>query len=99
MKKPSLFLILLAAALLIPALILSVSAEPGEIEDLSYQTLSGADVLDDDTDLRFVFTVGSLGYSEVGVVCSKTVAAIAPATGSIFGITGVMPHESVKPLK
>lgn len=73
-KKLSLFFFLSAVLLLVPALLLSVSAEPGEIEDLSYQTLSGADVLDDDTDLRFVFTVGSLGYSEVGVVCSKSVA-------------------------
>ena len=72
-KKLSLFFFLSAVLLLVPALILSVSAEPGEIEDLSYQTLSGADVTDGDTDLRFVFTVGSLDYSEVGVVCSKTV--------------------------
>ena len=72
-KKLSLFFFLSAVLLLVPALLLSVSAEPGEIEDLSYQTLSGADVTDGDTDLRFVFTVGSLGYSEVGVICSKTV--------------------------
>ena len=74
MKKPFsfavLFLFVLTLAILLP---LSVSADEGEIEDFRYQTLSGADVLDDRTDLRFVFTVGSLDYTEVGVICSKTV--------------------------
>lgn len=74
MKKPFsfavLFLFVLTLAILLP---LSVSADEGEIEDFRYQTLSGADVLDDGTDLRFVFTVGSLDYTEVGVICSKTV--------------------------
>ena len=74
MKKPFsfavLFLFVLTLAILLP---LSVSADEGEIEDFGYQTLSGADVRDDGTDLRFVFTVGSLDYTEVGVICSKTV--------------------------
>ena len=74
MKKPFsfavLFLFVLTLAILLP---LSVSADEGEIEDFGYQTLSDADVRDDGTDLRFVFTVGSLDYTEVGVICSKTV--------------------------
>ena len=45
----------------------------GEIADFSYQTLSALDLANDaDTDLRFLFTVGSLSYDEVGFVFSKT---------------------------
>lgn len=74
MKKLSLFLFLSAILLLVPALLIpSVTADAGEIEDLSYQTRAGADVLDDETDLRFVFKIGSLSYDEVGIICSKTV--------------------------
>ncbi|MBP5428309.1 MAG: hypothetical protein J6Z04_03370 [Clostridia bacterium] len=51
-------------------------ANDGEIEDFGVQTLTALDLAgDEDTDLRFVFTVGSLDYTEVGFVFSKTNAA------------------------
>ena len=73
MKKLSLFAVLFVFVLAAILLSVSVSADSGEIEDFTYQTLTGADVLNDETDLRFVFTVGSLNYTEVGVICSKSV--------------------------
>ena len=49
------------------------AAEDGEIEDFYYQTLIGADVKDSaKTDLRFLFSVGSLAYDAVGFVFSKS---------------------------
>ena len=51
-------------------------ANDGEIEDFGVQTLTALDLADDeDTDLRFIFTIGSLEYTEVGFVFSKTNAA------------------------
>lgn len=95
MKKLSLFLFLSAILLLVPALILSVSAEPGEIDDLSYQTLSGAAVTDGDTDLRFLFTIGSLDYTEVGVVCSKTVEAPTYDAKNCYTYKTTVVHSSI----
>ena len=89
MKKLSLFAVLFVFVLAAILLSVSVSADAGEIEGFSYQTLTGADVLDDGTDLRFVFTVGSLDYTEVGVICSKTVAEPTyNAAGCYTYITG-----------
>ena len=49
------------------------AAEDGEIEDFYYQTLIGADVKDSaSTDLRFLFSVGTLSYDAVGFVFSKS---------------------------
>ena len=49
------------------------AAEDGEIEDFCYQTLIGADVKDSaSTDLRFLFSVGSLAYDAVGFVFSTS---------------------------
>lgn len=65
-------LLIVAAAVMVPIV---TSADPAEIDDFGYQTLSALNLPnDDDTDLRFVFTVGSLDYTEVGVIVSKTVA-------------------------
>lgn len=50
----------------------SILAADGEIEDFCYQTLTGADVLDSYTDLRFLFSVGSLEYDAVGFVFSTS---------------------------
>ena len=45
----------------------------GEFADFSYQTLSALNLAGDTkTDLRFLFTIGSLEYDEVGFVFSKT---------------------------
>ena len=69
-------LILAAVAALALVLLFTVRGkadEPGEIANFSYQTLSALDLAGDaDTDLRFLFTVGSLSYNEVGFVFSKT---------------------------
>ena len=80
MKKPSArtasLLILAAMLFVLAAALLPTAAladEPAEIDALGFQALSDADVLDDETDLRFVFKIGSLAYSEVGIICSKTV--------------------------
>ena len=80
MKKPSArmasLLVLAAMLFVLAAALLPTAAladEPAEIDALGFQALSTADVLDDETDLRFVFKIGSLAYSEVGIICSKTV--------------------------
>ena len=67
-------LLIVALAAIIP---LAVSATPDpelpEIDDFGYQTLSAFNLASDgDTDLRFVFTVGKLDYTEVGFVISKS---------------------------
>ena len=63
-------LLIVAVAVIVPIM---TSADPAEIDDFGYQTLSAFDLTADaDTDLRFVFTVGKLDYTEVGFVISKT---------------------------
>ena len=70
------FTLLLVVVLLIAcftAVLPTVSAEPAEIGNFCYQTLSTLDPSKDEaTDLRFLFTVGSLDYDEVGFIFSKT---------------------------
>ena len=66
-------MLVVALAVLLPTV---ASAAPAEIDDFGVQTLTALDLPGDaDTDLRFVFTVGSLAYDEVGFVFSKTNAA------------------------
>ena len=76
MKARGLSLLLIFAILIVSVTVIlpiTASAEPAEIQDFSCQTLSALDLAgDDDTDLRFLFTVGSLTYDEVGFVFSKT---------------------------
>ena len=76
-RKKTLTFLLVAAFLIagvVAALTLFGSAgEPvPEMKDFSYQTVTGDSLSSDDTDLRFLFTVGSLGYTRVGFVLSKT---------------------------
>ena len=74
-RKGFSFILIIAMLTVAVAVMLPVmtSADPAEIEDFSYQTLSALNLAgDDDTDLRFVFTVGKLDYTEVGFVISKT---------------------------
>ena len=72
-------LVLAAAVALALVLLFTVRGKadaPGEIANFSYQTLSALDLAGDaDTDLRFLFTIGSLAYDEVGFVFSKTNAS------------------------
>ena len=75
-KRKAMSLLLVLAMLVVSvATLLPITASAGTdpIEDFSYQTLKGATMLDDTTDLRFVFTVNSLDYEWVGVILSKTV--------------------------
>ena len=68
-------MLIVGVAAFLPTL---VSADPilaadGEIEDFFYQTVIGADVKDSaKTDLRFLFSVGSLEYDAVGFVFSTS---------------------------
>ena len=80
-RKTAAVLLLLALILgLTVALPVGVSAEdPAEITDFSYQSLTGAKLTDDSTDLRFLFKIGSLDYEKVGFVFSKSDAT--PAIG------------------
>ena len=73
----SLFLLFATLFALVAALLPTVaSADPaaeGEIEDFCYQTVIGADVKDSaSTDLRFLFSVGTLSYDAVGFVFSTS---------------------------
>ena len=64
-------MLVVSVATLIP---ITASAE-GEIQNFGVQHLAAIDLRDDaDTALRFVFTVGTLDYEEVGIVISKSVA-------------------------
>ena len=83
-KARSISLLLILAMLIVCVAVLlpvATAAEPasahsGEIERFGVQTLTALDLAGDvDTDLRFVFTVGSLAYDEVGFVFSKTNAS------------------------
>ena len=66
----TLAMMIVAVAVIVP---IATAADPAEIQDFQYQTLSALNLAsDDDTDLRFVFTVGKLDYTEVGFVVSKS---------------------------
>ena len=72
----SLFLILAMLVTLFAALLpVAVSAgdpEPEEIQDFGYQSSADFAIGGESTDLRFLFTIGSLDYDEVGFIFSKT---------------------------
>ena len=63
---------ILAAAILFPALRSSAGEPEAEIDGLCFQTVKNDNLESDKTDLRFLFTVGSLDYTRVGFVFSKT---------------------------
>ncbi len=76
-KRGVLSLLLVLAMLTVAfASILSVAVsadpepEPEEIQDLGYQSSTNFAIGGEDTDLRFLFTIGSLDYDEVGFVFS-----------------------------
>lgn len=78
MNRKGLWLLLTLAVLIVAVSVLvtlaiSADPEPAEFADLSYQTLSSLNLAnDDDTDLRFLFTIARTDYDEVGFVFSKT---------------------------
>lgn len=91
-KKRSLALAVFLAAILIlaaliPALRVSAGESAEEIADLSFQTVKNDNVESDTTDLRFLFTVGSLDYTRAGFVFSKTNASptVGGAGCTVYG--------------
>ena len=68
-------LLIVSVAIILP-IVASADGTPangGEIEDFSYQTLTGADVKNDvKTDLRFLFSINNLDYDAVGFVFSTS---------------------------
>lgn len=74
-----LFAMIVGTAVFLPT---AVSADdPAGIGAFSYQTLAGATLADDATDLRFLFKIDSLYYEKVGFVFSKSDAS--PAIGEV----------------
>lgn len=74
-RRKTAFLLLLAAILVLAAVLfltLRIDAEGGEIRDFSFQTPTGDTIESDETAFRFVFSIGSLDYTRVGFVASKT---------------------------
>ena len=78
-KRSLSFILTLAMLIIAVTAILTVvgsasgtPAESGEIEDFGFQTLSGTAVGDEETDLRFLFSIGNLDYDEVGFVFSTS---------------------------
>ena len=66
----TLAMMIVAVAVIVP---ITTAADPAEIQDFQYQTLSSFTLAsDEDTDIRFVFTIGKLDYTEVGFVVSKS---------------------------
>ena len=65
-------ILIIAASLLFPALHANAGEPQDEIANLSFQTVKNDNVESSGTDLRFLFTVGSLDYTRVGFVFSKT---------------------------
>ena len=66
----TLAMMIVAVAVIVP---IATAAEPAEIQNFQYQTLSSLDLKNDaETDLRFLFTIGKLDYTEVGFVVSKS---------------------------
>jgi len=99
-QKKGLAALLAAAALVVVVAMLlsfSVSADAPqeEIANFSFQTISGDSLSSPTTSLRFLFTIGSLDYSRVGFVFSKTNAE--PTVGGsgcyLFETTSV--HSSI----
>ncbi len=77
-KKKSFLLTVVFAAVLIlvaslfPVFRVSAGEPEAEIADLRFQTVKTDNIESDETALRFLFTVGSLKYTRVGFVFSKT---------------------------
>ena len=65
----------------------------GDIQDFGWQSLSDANQTDAATDLRFLFTIGSLDYDEVGFVFSTSNSA--PTAGGSGTYSTETVHSSV----
>ena len=77
-KRRTIASALIVTAVLAVALVLlftlpgSAEAPAEEMQGFSYQTVTGDSLASASTDLRFLFTIGSLDYTRVGFVLSKT---------------------------
>ena len=72
-KAVSLLLILAMLTVLVAALVPFVSTADGdEIQNFGYQAPKSYSMIDAESNLRFVFTIGKLDYTQVGFVFSKT---------------------------
>ena len=67
----SLAMLIVSVAMIVPTSADYTGGTP-DIRDFGFQTLSDASQTSSSTDLRFVFTIGSLAYDEVGFVFSST---------------------------
>lgn len=91
-------LLIVSVAILLP-IVASAAGTPandGEIEDFSYQTLTGADVKNDvDTDLRFLFSINNLDYDAVGFVFSKSDDPVKTNTPNVNYTASTKAYRSV----
>ena len=96
-KRRSISLLLIFAMLtvaLVLLLPLTASADPvgdhaSDIQNFGYQTLSNANQTDATTDLRVMFTIGSLDYDEVGFVFSTSNSAPTAGGSGTYSTTTV----------
>ena len=100
-KRRSISLLLILAMMtvaLVSLLPLTAAADPvgdnsADIQDFSYQTLSNANQTDATTDLRVMFTIGSLDYDAVGFVFSTSNSAPAAGGAGTYSTTTV--HSTI----
>ena len=100
-KRRSISLLLILAMMtvaLVSLLPLTAAADPvgdnaADIQDFSYQTLSNANQTDETTDLRVMFTIGSLGYDAVGFVFSTSNSAPTAGGAGTYSTTTV--HSTI----
>ena len=94
--------LLLVLAMLVVSVVsllpMTASADPvgdyaSDIQDFGWQSLSDATQNDATTDLRFLFTIGSLDYDEVGFVFSTSNSA--PTAGGAGTFTSTVVYSSV----
>ena len=100
-KRRSISLLLILAMMtiaLVSLLPLTAAADPvgdnaADIQDFSYQTLSNANQTDATTDLRVMFTIGSLDYDAVGFVFSTSNSAPTAGGSGTYSTTTV--HSTI----
>ena len=100
-KRRSISLLLIFAMLTVALVLLlpmTASADPvgdhaSDIQNFGYQTLSNANQTDATTDLRVMFTIGSLDYDEVGFVFSTSNSAPTAGGAGTYSTTTV--HSTI----
>ena len=92
-RVTSLLLVLAMLVVSVVSLLPMTASAEGEIQDFSYQTLSSANPNDANTDVRFLFTIGTLDYDSVGFVFSTSNATPVAGVDSTYSTTVV--HSTV----